>query len=127
MKKYKAKNDYKDILKKDAVYTSEDLIKIVGSETKLNYMLKCTTMKNFVFEVSSDVEEVVAEVASDVEEVNVEPIKITYLIEKDIKKGGKIALKEGDKLSFSEIEEILGEKEFKKALEKKLIIETKLA
>jgi len=96
--------------KKDDLISREDLIKLVGSESHLNYRLKCTTLKNNLVEVESS------------ESVETESVETIFLVVEDLKVGKKTLFKADSKAKASELAEKFSISDL---LKEKKIMETK--
>jgi len=106
--------------KKDDLISREDLIKLVGSESHLNYRLKCTTLKNNLAEVDSTESEETESV--ETESVETESVETIFLVVEDLKIRNKTLFKANSKAKASELAEKFSISDL---LKEKKIMETK--
>lgn len=118
-------------------YSKEQLVKIVGSEGVLHYIMTCTDLKNYIYKTTEETPVVEQEAAVEhtaeevVEETPIveqenqdgDDFEIIYLVEKDIKKGKKILFKQGQKLAYEDLKEF----DIQALLDKDFLLETKIA
>jgi hypothetical protein len=111
--------------KKDDLISREDLIKLVGSESHLNYRLKCTTLKNNLAEVDSTESEETESVETEsveTESVETESVETIFLVVEDLKIRNKTLFKANSKAKASELAEKFSISDL---LKEKKIMETK--